>query len=99
MPQAKEIKESVNKQSKDNIICHLKVSHLNIICYLNTFLDNLYNFFFYINKIVLFWCCDNLNIICISLNLFIITNLTEIYNFIVKNKSWSLTMLKTQSFG
>lgn len=33
---------------------------------------------------------DNLDILCVSLNLFLKTNPAEIYNFIVKNKSWPL---------
>ena len=33
---------------------------------------------------------DNLYTLCASLNLFLKTNPAEIYNFIVKNKSWPL---------
>ena len=33
---------------------------------------------------------ENLNNLCISLNLFVKTHPAEIYNFIIKNKSWPL---------
>ena len=36
------------------------------------------------------WGGDNLDILCISLSLFVKTNPAKIYNFVIKNKSWPL---------